>query len=55
MLGGALGDEATYQTANKKLTGSMMVFSAENVDAVRKLIEEDIYWKSNVVSSIHSI
>lgn len=39
----------TYQTADRKLIGSMMVFEAENLEAVRKAIEEDIYYTSRVV------
>lgn len=36
--------------ADQKLIGSVMFFEAANIDDVRKLIENDIYYKSDVVS-----
>ena len=50
-IGGGLVDPATYQFAEKKLIGSMMVYEAESLEAVRKLVEADIYYTSNVVSA----
>ncbi|GJE97297.1 YCII domain-containing protein [Phanerochaete sordida] len=47
-IGGVLADPETYQSAEKKLVGSMLIFEAESLEAVRKIIEEDIYWSSNV-------
>lgn len=47
-IGGGLVDPATYQSAEKKLIGSMMVYEAESLEAVRKLVEADIYYTSNV-------
>ena len=44
----------TYQTADRKLIGSMMVFEAENLEVVRKAVEEDIYYTSRVVRSLRS-
>ncbi|KIJ57271.1 hypothetical protein M422DRAFT_219170 [Sphaerobolus stellatus SS14] len=34
--------------APRKMVGSMMVFRAESVAAVRVLIEQDVYWSGNV-------
>ncbi|EKM53591.1 uncharacterized protein PHACADRAFT_260022 [Phanerochaete carnosa HHB-10118-sp] len=47
-IGGGLVDPTTYQSGEKKLIGSLMVFEAESLEAVRKVVEEDIYYKSNV-------
>lgn len=49
-IGGALVAPETLETENRKLIGSMMVFEAENLAAVRSIVESDIYWASNVVS-----
>jgi len=37
-------------TSEKKMVGSVFVIEAENIVAVRKAIEEDIYYTSGVVS-----
>ncbi|KIP08660.1 hypothetical protein PHLGIDRAFT_29453 [Phlebiopsis gigantea 11061_1 CR5-6] len=47
-IGGGLLTPETYQTADKKLTGSVLVFEAESLEDVRKLVESDVYWTSNV-------
>ena len=47
--GGALVSPETYQSESKKMVGSGMIFEAENIDVVRKLIHEDIYYTSGVV------
>lgn len=44
----------TYQTADRKLIGSMMVFEAESLEVVRKAIEEDIYYTARVVRPLRS-
>jgi uncharacterized protein len=48
-MGGALVSPETLETEQKRLIGSGMMFEAESADAVRKILEEDIYWTSNVV------
>lgn len=37
-------------TAEKKMVGSMMLFKAETIEEVKKIIESDIYYTSGVVS-----
>ena len=48
-IGGGLLTPETYQTENKKLVGSMLIFEMESLEAVRQLVESDVYWTSNVV------
>lgn len=31
------------------MVGSMMVFEAENIEAVRKIVEQDVYYTGGVV------
>ena len=50
-MGGALVSPDTLETDQKKLVGSGMMFEDESADAVRKILKEDIYWMSNVVSN----
>lgn len=52
MIGGGLIDPATYQSANKKLIGSMMVYEAESIEVIKKIVEEDVYYTGNVVCMI---
>ncbi|KAI0667082.1 hypothetical protein C8Q78DRAFT_983090 [Trametes maxima] len=49
-LGGALltPDSIVSQTAEKKMVGSVFICEAESVDAVRKLMESDVYYTSGV-------
>ncbi|KAI0821125.1 hypothetical protein BC629DRAFT_1458448 [Irpex lacteus] len=47
-MGGALVSPDTLESDQKKLVGSGMMFEAESADALRKILEEDIYWTSNV-------
>ena len=37
-------------SSEKKMVGSVLILEAENMGAVRKAIEEDIYYTSGVVS-----
>ena len=37
-------------SSEKKMIGSVLILEAENMGAVRKTIEEDIYYTSGVVS-----
>ncbi|KAH8103560.1 hypothetical protein BXZ70DRAFT_739117 [Cristinia sonorae] len=46
--GGAMMSPDTYLTENKKFVGSAMIVEAESIEAVRKQVESDIYWSSNV-------
>lgn len=39
----------TYSSDQKKMIGSVLVYEAENIEAVRELVEQDIYYKSDVV------
>ena len=44
----------TYDTPSRKMVGSMMVFEAENIEAVRKIVEQDVYYTGGVVRDISS-
>ncbi|KAI0343501.1 hypothetical protein BDW22DRAFT_1355949 [Trametopsis cervina] len=46
--GGILIAPETLESETKKIIGSSMIFEAESVEAVRKIIEEDVYWAANV-------
>ncbi|KAG1745495.1 uncharacterized protein EDB91DRAFT_1050022 [Suillus paluster] len=35
--------------ADKKFVGSCMIYEGGNIDVVRKLVEEDVYYESDVV------
>ena len=51
-LGGALISPETYQTSEKKMIGSLGIYEAESLEAVKKVIEEDIYYTAGVVRPI---
>lgn len=36
--------------ADKKFFGSVLLYEADSIEDVRKLVEQDIYWTGNVVS-----
>ena len=36
--------------ASETMNGSLLIVEAENAEAVRAVMERDIYWASNVVS-----
>jgi hypothetical protein len=36
------------QTAEQKMIGSMIVYEAQNIDVVKKMVENDIYYTSGV-------
>ena len=42
----------TYDKPERKLIGSLMVFEAESLEEVRKVIEDDVYYRTGVVRSI---
>ncbi len=48
-LGGAIISQETYDAEQKKVTGSTIVFEADELDDVKAWIEEDLYYTSNVV------
>lgn len=50
--GGALISPETYKSEQKKMIGSMLVYQAENIEAVKQIVEQDIYYTSNVVCPI---
>lgn len=37
-------------TADREFFGSVLLYEAESIEDVRKLVEQDIYWTENVVS-----
>lgn len=36
--------------ADKKFVGSVLLYEADSIEEVRKLVEQDLYWTENVVS-----
>jgi uncharacterized protein YciI len=44
-FGGPLSDPES-----EKMNGSLLIAEAESAEAVRAVMESDIYWSSNVVS-----
>ncbi|KAG1727598.1 hypothetical protein EDB19DRAFT_1942805 [Suillus lakei] len=47
--GGCMTPESIHAAAeDKKFVGSCLIFEGESIDVVRKLVEEDIYYKSDV-------
>ena len=44
----------SIESANSKptMTGSTIIFRAENIEAVRKIVETDIYYTTGVVSRL---
>ncbi|KAJ6572061.1 hypothetical protein B0H19DRAFT_1255979 [Mycena capillaripes] len=46
--GGALLTPESLTGAEKKIVGSAMVYEAESIEVVRKLIEDDIYYTAGV-------
>ncbi|KAL4249163.1 hypothetical protein ABKN59_007287 [Abortiporus biennis] len=47
-VGGAMITPETYTTDSKKMIGSTMIFEASNLEEVKKLIENDVYYTGNV-------
>lgn len=39
----------TYQSSEKKTIGAVGIYQAESLEAVRKRVEEDVYYVENVV------
>ncbi|KAG2125956.1 hypothetical protein DEU56DRAFT_960936 [Suillus clintonianus] len=50
VAGGCTTLESIHATAeDKKFVGSCLIFEGENIDVVRKLVEEDMFYKGDVV------
>jgi uncharacterized protein len=47
--GGPLIAPETLEAEKQKFIGSVLLVQAESLDAVRKIVEEDVYWTSGVV------
>ena len=52
-IGGAMLTPESIETptSERKMVGSVMIVEAENLTAVKKTIEEDIYYTAGVVSN----
>ena len=50
--GGSLAHDNYDYQGGAKLTGSIMIFECESIEAVKKIIEEDVYWTEPVVCNI---
>lgn len=48
-----LTEDSLNPGAEKKMIGSTLIFKAESIEEVRKLVEKDVYYTSGVVSFIH--
>ncbi|KAI0797359.1 hypothetical protein BC629DRAFT_1439235 [Irpex lacteus] len=46
--GGSLAHDSYDFLNGAKLTGSIMIFESESIEAVRKIIEDDVYWTEPV-------
>ncbi|KAG6866658.1 hypothetical protein C0991_000768 [Blastosporella zonata] len=51
-IGGVLltPESIATETADKKMVGSMFICKAAKIEEVKKIVENDIYYKSGVVS-----
>ncbi|KAJ7255373.1 hypothetical protein C8J57DRAFT_1346331 [Mycena rebaudengoi] len=47
-IAGAVLTPESLLTDDKKMIGSVFIFEAENIEAVKKIIENDIYYTSGV-------
>lgn len=53
VAGGLVVPEAEDAVSgSRKFFGSALLFEAESLEAVRNLIEQDVYWTENVVSPV---
>ena len=51
VAGGLIIPEVEYAVSDsRRFFGSALLFEAESLEAVRNLIEQDVYWTENVVS-----
>ena len=44
--------EESHLTDAPKMEGSLIIYEAESIEAVRKIVETDVYYTGNVVSTI---
>ena len=42
----------TYKTDQKKMAGSTLIYAGDSIEQIREIVENDIYYKSNVVSGL---
>ncbi|KAG9033229.1 hypothetical protein FRB95_000408 [Tulasnella sp. JGI-2019a] len=47
-LGGAMLTPESITGGDRKMVGSMLLFEADSLEEVRKLVEEDVYFKGKV-------
>jgi len=47
-VGGAMLTPESLTGADKKMVGSVIIYEAENIEVVRKIIEADIYYTAGV-------
>ncbi|KAK7472956.1 hypothetical protein VKT23_001060 [Stygiomarasmius scandens] len=47
-VGGALVSPDTYQLPDKKMVGSAFICEADNIEDVRKQVEDDVYYKNGI-------
>ncbi|PCH35759.1 hypothetical protein WOLCODRAFT_156458 [Wolfiporia cocos MD-104 SS10] len=47
-VGGAMLTPESLTSDEKKMVGSVLIYEASNIEAVRKIVEEDIYYTSGV-------
>jgi len=51
-LGPTLTPESILPGAEKKLNGSLLVVEASSIGEVKSIVESDVYYSNNVVSSL---
>ena len=52
-LGGGLLDPSSQETSpEKRLIGSFIIYEAESLETVRRMVEEDIYYTDGVVRTL---
>ncbi|KAG8999103.1 hypothetical protein FRB94_006439 [Tulasnella sp. JGI-2019a] len=54
-LGGAMLTPESITGGDRKMVGSMLLFEADSLEEVRKLVEEDVYFKGKVNVSIAEV
>ncbi|KAJ7255307.1 hypothetical protein C8J57DRAFT_1075849 [Mycena rebaudengoi] len=47
-VGGALVTPESLTSANKEMTGSVIIYEAESLEAVTKIVQSDIYYTAGV-------
>jgi len=50
VAGGLITPESQHAAlTDKKFVGSVLLYEADSIEDVRKLVERDVYWTGNVV------